>query len=92
VAHDLGDDTVPGLVDNDPAMLAKHRARAIQALAHERCVTDLTDGFCGPRDGVCCRPNGSRDCVRQAKSLLGALESSGMRAVWIYDPALLGAK
>ena len=86
------DRDAPGLIDNDPAMYAKHRARALQALAHERCVTDLTNGFCGPRDGKCFRDSNGRSCVRQAESLLQALESSGMRAVWVYDPALMGAK
>lgn len=85
-------DDVPGLVDNDPAMLAKHRARAIQALAEHRCACDLTDGFCGPRDGVCHQSGRHQDCVTQARGLLSALESRGMRAVWIYDLALLGAR
>lgn len=64
----------------------KHRARALQAIAHERCVTDLTDGFCGPRDGKCSRQNpGMRRCDAQAESILRAIETVGCYVVWHFD-------
>jgi hypothetical protein len=73
-------------------MIVRHRARALQAIAHERCVTDLTDGFCGPRDGKCQRaradePN-TANCCRQAEAILRAMETSGIQPVWIYDPEM----
>ncbi len=74
---------------------AKHRARALQAIANHICTTDLTDGFCGPRDGACCRQKGSwrrGGCNVVASGILQALESNGMVVVWDYDPALWGAR
>lgn len=73
---------------------AKHRARALHAIANHVCLTDLTDGFCGPHDGVCCqsgrRPRGGCDTV--AEGILSAMETRGMVVVWDYDPALWGAR
>lgn len=57
----------------------KHRARALQAIAHECCVTDLTDGFCVPRDGKC-QMMGKHirgTCVGQAEAILQSIEASG---------------
>lgn len=74
----------------DDAMRKNHRERAIETIASERCSTDLTDGFCGPRDGKCryddhkYHPN----CMRQAESIMRMIESRGVRVVWIYDPAI----
>lgn len=65
----------------------KHLARAIDCIATERCSTDLTDGFCGPRDG-CCHRHGARDCVAQARSALAGLVSRGLMVVWVYDKDL----
>ena len=64
----------------------RHKQRAIQAIAHERCVTDLTDGFCGPRDGKCQR-QGSRqgECIKQAVACVRAMETNGVFPIWIYD-------
>lgn len=73
----------------------KHYARAVDALAHHRCSTDLTDGFCGPRDGACAREGrlsrGARargGCIAAAEGLLAALASRGMMVVWVYDKEL----
>lgn len=74
----------------DDAMRKKHRERVIEMIASERCSTDLTDGFCGPRDGKC-RYDGKsyrRDCMAQARSIMLSIESRGVRVVWIYDPAI----
>lgn len=74
------------------AIRAKHRARALQALASHRCATDLTDGFCGPRDGECFGECHGRNCVRQAEGLLQALETVGCIVVWEHDPSLAPIK
>jgi hypothetical protein len=73
--------------------VAKHRARAIEQLAAHRCATDLTDGFCGPRDGNCQRASallGSdhRNCMILAEGLMQAIESRGCTVVWAYDPVV----
>ena len=64
----------------------RHKQRAIQAIAHERCVTDLTDGFCGPRDGKCQR-QGSRqgECIKQAVRTGLGLKAQIMRR-WRPSP------
>ena len=65
---------------------SKHRERAISAMASHLCSTDYTDGFCCPRDGECRRPgHPTRDCVRVARGLMGAIESVGCKAVWSFD-------
>ncbi len=65
----------------------KHRARALRAIANVRCTTDLTDGFCGPRDGKCRQNNpGMRRCDAQAESILLAIESVGCYVIWHFDP------
>ena len=73
------------------ALRALHRERAKQSLAAHICSTDLTDGFCGPHDGVCQRrlahPN-ARDCALKAEGLLQAIESRGCAVVWEHDPTL----
>jgi hypothetical protein len=81
------------ILHRDDATRAKHEARALQAIANERCASDLTDGFCGPRDGAChhCnRPEGGArvTCTRQARAALHALQTVGMTVVWEHDPAL----
>lgn len=73
----------------------KHRARALDAMASHFCTTDLTDGFCIPRDGKC-RHNGKeqpahRNCVVRARGAMQAMESRGCRAVWIFDKAFARA-
>lgn len=70
-------------------MNPKHYARALQVIAHHRCVTDLTDGFCGPKDGLCVREriSDNRKCATSAAAILRALEANGMSVVWDYDPA-----
>lgn len=75
-----------------PRQSPKAYARALQAIAHERCVTDLTDGFCGPRDGKCRHMAPQRRCVVQAAAILQSLETAGMLVVWDYDPELWGAR
>jgi len=71
--------------------LAKHRARAIEAMAKQLCETDMTNGFCCPRDGKCQRENRNpawpaRDCISKAEGLLLAMEGRGMSVVWDHDP------
>ncbi|MCC6775610.1 MAG: hypothetical protein IT537_03080 [Hyphomicrobiales bacterium] len=63
---------------------AKHRDRALQAIAEHRCATDLTNGFCTPHGGKCQR-KGTRDCCREAAGILAAIESRGMSVIWSYD-------
>jgi hypothetical protein len=68
---------------------ALHRARAVQTIAEHRCSTDLTNGFCGPSNGVCRRGSESgRDCIAEARGIVRALESRGMAVIWEYDPTL----
>lgn len=67
----------------------KHRVRAVQAMAGHICASDYTDGFCGPRDGVCQkgfpdRPR-HRDCIKTAEHCMRAMESVGVMVVWPYD-------
>ena len=74
-----------------PALTDKHYERAVDAIALHRCSTDLTDGFCGPRDGRCPghdenRPD--RCCIVSAKGILDALASRGMIVVWVFDKEL----
>jgi hypothetical protein len=73
---------------------AKHRARAVEALASHRCATDLTDGFCGPRDGKCQNPSFGggtyRNCMIQAEGLMQAIESRGCTVVWAFDREMIG--
>lgn len=72
------------------ALRVRHRARALQAIAEHRCSTDLTDGFCGPRDGRChWQERGHRGCAAQAEGILAAMESRGMSVVWDHDPNLV---
>lgn len=74
------------------ALKALHRQRALQAIAKYRCSTDLTDGFCGPRDGQCHwegKDSSVRGCIAQAEAILKAVESLGMSVVWDLDPNLV---
>jgi hypothetical protein len=72
--------------------IPKHRERAIQAIAGHTCSTELTDGFCSPRDGKCIGQKGERpdhrNCVVKAKGYLQALDSVGVKVVWTHDPIL----
>lgn len=65
----------------------KHRQRAVDAIALHLCSTDLTDGFCGPRDGKCIGQNGERpshrNCVVKANGCMQAMQSCGVHAVWV---------
>lgn len=72
-----------------PEMVAKHRARAVLELAQHRCSTDLTNGFCGPNDGKCERPD-HRNCMFQAEHLMRAIESRGCTVVWAFDQNMRG--
>jgi hypothetical protein len=62
----------------------KHRARAVEAIAREICSTDMTDGFCGPRDGQCPRAP-IRDCIKRAEGCMRAIETVGCMVTWPYD-------
>lgn len=77
--------------DRKAAFNDKHHRRALAAIANHRCVTDLTDGFCGPDDHapapVTCHRR-SRDCVVQAEGALQSLANRGMMVVWVYDKEL----
>jgi hypothetical protein len=77
-----------------PEAATKHRARAVEQLALHRCSTDLTDGFCCPRDGRCARGASigrpDRDCMRQAEGLMQAVESRGCTVVWAFDQSMQG--
>lgn len=71
------------------ATKAKHHARALRAIATHLCATDMTDGFCQPRDGKCIgqggeRP-GHRNCIVRAEGCLFSLKTCGMTAVWLFD-------
>lgn len=72
-----------------PEQVAKHRQRAVEALASHRCNTDLTDGFCGPRDGKCHRAS-HRDCMVQAEGLMRSIENVGCTVVWAFDREMRG--
>lgn len=75
--------------DGTQGMRALHRARALQAIAEERCASDLTTGFCSPRDGKCQWEGAAhRACIASAASILRALETQGMVVVWENDPTL----
>lgn len=78
----------------NPRQNPKAYARALQAIANHRCVCDLTDGFCGPRDGECTqrgrRPRGG--CNVEAKGILDSLATVGVIVVWDFDPEMWGAK
>ncbi len=69
--------------------LPKHRERAVQAIAEHVCSVNLTDGFCGPRDGKCQRQNnlGRLDCRRLAEGCVHAMETRGITVDWQFDPA-----
>jgi hypothetical protein len=72
--------------------LPKHRARAVEQIAAHRCSTDLTDGFCGPRDGKCFwqglnEHNQYRSCMVQAEGIMRAMETRGVSVVWDHDPS-----
>lgn len=73
-----------------PALRALHRARAKQALAMQACACDLTDGFCGPREGRCMREEKGhkRSCARVAEGMLQAIETCGCAVIWEHDPTL----
>ena len=74
--------------------LPKHRARAVESLAHHLCTTDYTDGFCCPRDGLCHhsrqRPGianrADRNCMAVANNMVKAMEGRGLSVVWDHDP------
>lgn len=72
-----------------PDTIEKYRERVIEAIASHRCSTDLTDGFCGPRDGKCSGQGGERpphrNCCTQARGILAAIESVGMSVIWTFD-------
>ncbi len=74
----------------DEAMRVRHRARALQAIAQQRCETDLTTGFCCPRDGECSRQSSRGSCVHSAEGILQAIETRGLAVIWRMDPALSG--
>jgi hypothetical protein len=76
----------------NPRQNPKAYARALQAIAQHRCVTDLTDGFCGPSDGECRHMAPHRKCSDQARGILQALAYVGMTVVWDFDPELWGAR
>lgn len=61
----------------------RHKKRALQAIAHERCVSDLTDGFCGPKDGQCQRQHSPGECIRQAAACVRAMETNGVFPLWV---------
>lgn len=75
-------------------MVAKHRARAVEQLASHRCNCDLTDGFCGPRDGQCRKSGAERpgraNCMIQAEGLMQAIEGRGCTVVWAFDREMIG--
>jgi hypothetical protein len=62
----------------------KHRARAVKAMAHEICVTEYTDGFCSPRDGICYGTE-RHNCMKAAEGCMRAMEGRGLMVVWPYD-------
>jgi hypothetical protein len=84
-------DAIP---QRSPEIAAKHRARAIDNVASHLCSTDLTDGFCGPRDGQCFNPGRGRNarlnCMARAESIMQAVESRGCTVVWVFDKAMGG--
>ncbi len=71
---------------------ARHRVRAVAAIAGQLCSTDLTDGFCSPRDGKCAGQNGERpdhrNCMVKAEGCVRAMEGVGIKVVWMFDPIL----
>lgn len=73
-----------------PERAAKHRSRAVEALAKHRCSTDLTDGFCSPRDARCQQRAMHRDCMKQAEWLMRAMENVGCTVVWAFDREMGG--
>ena len=77
----------------DYAMKLKHRQRALAAIALHICVTDLTDGFCGPdqQTGECQRHGRHLrgTCTARAEGCLHAIEARGCSIVWDFDKALL---
>jgi hypothetical protein len=69
-----------------------HRApRALQNIAHEICATELTDGFCGPREGKCTRQHKPGGCIRRAEACLQAMATSGVIPIWVYDAKIFKA-
>lgn len=68
-----------------------HRGRGPLAMASHICSTDLTNGFCAPRDGKCLNygaddPNRQHlNCMVRARGLMGALETVGCKVVWAFD-------
>lgn len=76
--------------------LEKHKARALRAIAEHICSTNLTDGFCGPRDEdgklSCIGQKGARpkerNCVVRARGMLQAMDTVGIVPVWVHDKTL----
>jgi hypothetical protein len=63
---------------------ARHRDRALEAIAKYLCEARWTDGFCnGSREGCKCRS--------AAHAILVSLEIRGVIPVWEFDRALTAA-
>lgn len=73
-----------------PAYNEKHYLRALRVVAEYRCSTDLTNGFCAPRDGECQRgnPRMRGDCITSARGILESLATYGIMVVWAFDKEL----
>ena len=61
----------------------KSGSRALDAVASHICCTRLTDGFCRPDTSP--RKTPDCDCVVEARGVLQALRSRGMKPVWVFE-------